>query len=85
MGSVELSAASSGRSRGGCSRRAYFGRLATSRIARHHVTMFRMRLRRQPVLTRAEMNGLIMLLMSIDANVGRIADEKEEEDGEGEA
>ena len=84
MGSVELSAASSGRSRGGCSRRAYFGRLATSRIARHHVTMFRMRLRRQPVLTRDEMNGL-MLLMSIDANVGRIADEKEEEDGEGEA
>jgi hypothetical protein len=44
--------------------------------------MFRVRLRRQPVLTRAEMNGLIMLLMSIDANVGRIADEKEEEDGE---
>jgi len=84
VGSVELSAASSGRSRDGCSRRAYFGRLATSRIARHHVTMFRMRLRRQPVLTRDEMNGL-MLLMSIDANVGRIADEKEEEDGEGEA
>lgn len=44
--------------------------------------MFRVRLRRQPVLTRAEMNGLIMLLMSIDANVGRIADAKEEEGGE---
>jgi hypothetical protein len=39
--------------------------------------------RREPLLTRAEMNGVILLLMSVDAHLRRIA--RSAEDGDGEA
>jgi hypothetical protein len=44
--------------------------------------MLGIRRRRPPALTRAEIDGLIVLLMRIDANVARIADAAEDADGE---
>jgi hypothetical protein len=41
--------------------------------------MFR---RRDPLLTRSEMNGVILLLMSIDAHLRRIARSAGDGDGE---
>ena len=39
--------------------------------------------RREPLLTRAEVNGLIVLLMRLEANIARIAQEASgEDDGE---
>ena len=43
--------------------------------------MFRRR-NREPAFTREEVNGLIVILMRIDANIARIA---REEEGNGEA
>lgn len=47
--------------------------------ARHHGIVF---WTRDPVLTRAEMNGVILLLMSIDAHLRRIARAAGDENGE---
>ena len=38
--------------------------------------------RREPLLTRAEMNGVILLLMSIDAQLRRLVRAAEDGDGE---
>jgi hypothetical protein len=47
--------------------------------ARHHGVMFS---RRAQLLTRAEMNGLILLIMSIDEQLRRLVRIVEDENGE---
>ena len=48
---------------------------------RHHAVMFRRR-RREPLFTREEVNGLLIILMRIDENIARIARAEEEDNGE---
>ncbi len=80
MGSDTSSAASSGRSRGDCSSHVPFGVLRGRPTHGHHGAVFK---RSEPLLTREEVNGLLLLLMSLEAAVQRIAREVAgEEDGE---
>jgi len=45
----------------------------------HHVDVWR---RQEPVLDRETLDGIIRMLMRIDANVGRLLDLAEDDDGE---